>query len=63
MIDKKELEKIGHEKKNWEENCYNPHVKKKPERKKKFENLLAEKGWNTPVKELVGKALLSKSKG
>ena len=39
MIDKKELEKIKHEKKNWEENCYNPLVKKRPERKKKFENL------------------------
>ena len=33
------------------------------EDKKRFENLLAEKGWNTPVKELVAKALLIESKG
>ncbi len=39
MIDKKELKKIKEEKEQWEENCYNPLVKKRPERKKKFENL------------------------
>jgi len=39
MVDKKEIEKIRIEKKNWQENCYNPLVKKKPGRKKKFENL------------------------
>ena len=33
------------------------------EDKKPFEYLLAEKGWNTPVKELVGKAVLIGSKG
>ncbi len=39
MIDKKELKKIKEEKEQWEENCYNPLVKKRPERKKRFENL------------------------
>ncbi len=39
MIDKKELERIKQEKENWEKNCYNPLVKKKPERRKTFENL------------------------
>jgi methionyl-tRNA formyltransferase len=33
------------------------------EDKKPFEYLLAEKRWNTPVKELIGKALLIGSKG
>lgn len=39
MFDEKEIERIKKEKKNWEENCYIPHVEKHPERKKKFENL------------------------
>lgn len=39
MFDKKEIENIKKEKDNWMKNCYNPHVKKHPERKEKFENL------------------------
>ncbi len=38
-MDKKELEKIRKERKNWEKNCYNKILKKHPERKEKFENL------------------------
>jgi len=39
MFDKKELDKIKQNRKDWEKNCYSPHVKKHPERKDKFENL------------------------
>jgi len=42
MIDKKELENIKKSKSEWEKNSYNPHIKKHPERRKKFENL----SWN-----------------
>ncbi len=39
MFDKKELENIKKNRKDWEKNNYNTHVKKHPERKTKFENL------------------------
>ena len=39
MFDKKELDKIKQNRKNWEKNCYSPHVKKHPESRDKFENL------------------------
>jgi len=39
MFDEKELENIKKKKVDWENNCYSEHVKKHPERKKKFENL------------------------
>jgi len=42
MLDKKELEKIKQKKDEWGKNTYSNHVKKHPERKKKFENL----SWN-----------------
>jgi methylmalonyl-CoA mutase N-terminal domain/subunit len=42
MYDKSEIEKIKKSKKDWEENYYKPHIKKHPERKKKYENL----SWN-----------------
>ncbi|PNX50895.1 MAG: methylmalonyl-CoA mutase [Thermoplasmata archaeon M8B2D] len=42
MIKNKELENIKKIKSDWEKNYYMPHVKKHPERRKKFENL----SWN-----------------
>ncbi|KYK27757.1 methylmalonyl-CoA mutase [Thermoplasmatales archaeon SG8-52-1] len=42
MFDKKELEKIKQQKDKWIKNIYSTHIKKHPERKKKFENL----SWN-----------------
>ena len=42
MFDKKELEKIKQQKNKWFKNIYLTHIKKHPERKKKFENL----SWN-----------------
>ena len=39
MFDEKELENIKKNRIDWEKNCYSEHVKKHPERKKKFENL------------------------
>ncbi|RLF34716.1 MAG: methylmalonyl-CoA mutase [Thermoplasmata archaeon] len=39
MFDEKELENIKKKRVDWEKNCYSEHVKKHPERKKKFENL------------------------
>jgi len=42
MFDKKELEKIKQKKDEWIKNTYSEHIKKHPERKKKFENL----SWN-----------------
>ncbi|KYK22944.1 methylmalonyl-CoA mutase [Thermoplasmatales archaeon SG8-52-4] len=42
MFDEKELEKIKQHKDKWLKDIYSNHVKKHPERKKKFENL----SWN-----------------
>ena len=42
MFDKKELERIKQQKNKWFKNIYSAHIKKHPERKKKFENL----SWN-----------------
>jgi len=42
MFDKKEIEKIKKTRSEWENKYYKSHVKKHPERKKKFENL----SWN-----------------
>jgi len=42
MFDKKELEKIKQQKDKWIKSIYSTHIKKHPERKKKFENL----SWN-----------------
>lgn len=42
MFDKKELENIKQKKDGWIKNIYSTHIKKHPERKKKFENL----SWN-----------------
>jgi methylmalonyl-CoA mutase N-terminal domain/subunit len=42
MIDKKELTDIKKKKSDWEKECYNSHIKKHSERRKKFENL----SWN-----------------
>jgi len=39
MFDKKNLEKIKKIKQDWEKNCYNPLIKKHPERKNRYENL------------------------
>jgi methylmalonyl-CoA mutase N-terminal domain/subunit len=42
MFEKEELENIKKNRSLWEKESYNPHVKKHPERRKKFENL----SWN-----------------
>jgi methylmalonyl-CoA mutase N-terminal domain/subunit len=49
MFDKKELEKIKQDRKDWEKNCYSSHKKRHTERKKKFHNL----SWNE-IKHLYG---------
>ncbi len=39
MFDKKEIEELRKKKQEWKKNCYDKHIQKHPERKKKFENL------------------------